>query len=152
MIGPAPTTGPASGRRRWVRTAVVVGAGYFVIGTIFATLAKSAVADPGRVAWRLTAWLVCAALYAAHIAFEHWRLGSGARSMAMHAALAVAVGGFALAVAGLVHSLQVGAHREASWLLALVLWPLVTAVPAFLVALVAGAVLARFRRSPQPQR
>jgi hypothetical protein len=148
MSAAAQTTAAGPGRRPWLRTAILVGAGYFVIGMVFATLPRSVISDHGRVAWRLTAWLVSAALYAAHIAYEHWRLGNAARSMAMHVAIAVAVGGLGLAVAGFVNSLLIASHREASWLLALLLWPLVTALPAFLVALVAGAVLARFRRSP----
>jgi hypothetical protein len=42
------------------------------------------------------------------------------------------------------HSLMTGAALRPVWLLALVVWPAGTAVPAFLVALVAAATLRHF--------
>jgi hypothetical protein len=68
--------------------------------------------------------------------------------MAWHTALGVALGGFGLAVAGAIYSLSTTTANWTAWLLALIAWPLVTAVPAFLVALVAGAVLTRLGRGP----
>jgi hypothetical protein len=62
----------------------------------------------------------------------------------LHAAVAVAVGAFGLAVMGMIHALPTG--PVARWLVALVAWPAFTAVPAFLVALVSGMVLARASR------
>lgn len=66
-----------------------------------------------------------------------------------YVALAVAIGAFGLAVAGMVRSLPTGSGVRPLWLLALVLWPAVTAVPAFLVAWIAGAALTRFPRRPE---
>jgi hypothetical protein len=94
--------------------------------------------------WRLAAWVVSAAVYAAHIGYEHFRLGNSPRATALHAALAVAVGAFLLAVAATVRAVTVPSHAPyRQYLLALVAWPLVTAVPAFLVALAVAALLAR---------
>ena len=128
-------------RLGWVRAALLVGVVYLLIGRVFALPV-----DQVR-AWRLAAWLVSGAAYAAHIGYEHLRLRSSPRVTASHAALGVAIGAIALAVAGMVHALSTGSVIGPAWLLALVAWPLVTAVPAFLVALVAGTVLARLSRT-----
>jgi hypothetical protein len=87
--------------------------------------------------------MVSGVAYAAHIGYEHFKLCSSPRSTAVHVAVAVAIGAFALAAAGMIHSLSTASTIRPVWLLALVIWPAVTAVPAFLGALVAGAVLQR---------
>ena len=129
-----------SHRQPWIRAALLLGLTYFLVGRGFAAPASHV-----RV-WRLAAWLVSGALFAAHIAYEHFRLRHAPRSTALHAALAVALGAFGLAVAGALHALLTTSTLRLSWLLAFVVWPLATAVPAFLVALVAGAVLAHLPR------
>ena len=131
----------ASHRQAWVRAALLLGVVYFLIGRVFALPA-----DHVRV-WRLAAWLVSGVAYAAHIGYEHFRLRNSPRLTALHAALAVAIGAIGLALAGMIHSVSTASAIRPAWLLALVIWPAVTAVPAFLVALVAGTVLARVRRS-----
>jgi len=131
----------ASPRQAWVRAALVLGVVYFLIGRVF-TLP----ADHVRV-WRLAAWMVSGGVYAAHIGYEHFRLRNSPRLTALHVAVAVAIGAFALAVAGMIHSLSTASTIRPAWLLALVLWPAFTAVPAFIGALVAGAVLSRLPRS-----
>lgn len=131
----------ASGRRAWVRAALLVGVAYFLIGRGF-TL------PPGPVrAWRLAAWLVSGGAYAAHIAYEHFRLRSSPRLAALHVALAVAIGAIGLAVAGMIQSLSTISAIRPEWLLALVIWPAVTAIPAFLGAFLAGWVLGLLPRS-----
>jgi hypothetical protein len=127
-------------RLEWVPASLIVGVVYFLIGKGF-TLLSSHVA-----AWRLAAWVVSGGAYAAHIAYEHVRLRNPPGSAALHVALAVAIGAFALAVAGMIHSLSTASAIRPAWSLALVIWPAVTAVPAFLGALVAGALLARLGR------
>ena len=57
-------------------------------------------------------------------------------------------GAFALAAAGMVRTLAVESAIRPRWFLALVAWPLVTALPAFLVAIVTATVLRRLRPSP----
>lgn len=132
-----------SGRKPWIRAVILVGVVYFVVGFVFATLANPSVSDHVRV-WRLAAWGASAAVYAAHIGYEHFRLNNSPPATALHAAMAVAVGAFLLAVSATVHAVMVPSHAPYwRFLLALVLWPIVTALPAFLVAPVAGAVLAR---------
>jgi len=118
---------------------------YVVIGIVFGVLAKSGDANHVRL-WRLAAWVASAAVAAAHIGYEHYRLGSSPRPTALHAAGAVALGAFGLAVAANVHWLFAETHGQRSPLLALPVWPVITAIPAFLVALAVGAVLGRFSR------
>lgn len=131
----------ASPRQAWFRAALLLGVVYFVIGRLFALPT-----DNVHV-WRLAAWLVSGVAYAAHIAHEQFRLRNPPRLAALHAALAAAIGAIALAVAGMIHSLSTPSGMRPAWLLALIVWPAVTAIPAFLGALVATTVLTRFSRS-----
>ena len=128
--------------RSWVRALLLVAVAYAAIGIVFARLAVDA--NHVRV-WRLAAWLASAVVAAAHIWYEQYRLGSAPRPTALHAAGAVALGAFGLALAANVHWLFAGTHGQRPPLLALPVWPVVTAVPAFLAALAIAAVLARFR-------
>ena len=129
--------------RSWVRALLLVGVAYAAIGIVFAALAGDA--HHVRV-WRLAAWVASAVVAAAHMWYEHYRLGSSPRPTALHAAGAVALGAFGLALAANVHWLFAGTHGQRPPLLALPVWPVVTALPAFLAALAIAAVLARFRR------
>ena len=94
--------------------------------------------------------MVSAVAYAAHIGYEHFRIRSSPRSTALHVAFGAAVGAFGLAVAAIVHSLLTGTGTGTGNLrllrIALLIWPLITGVPAFVVALVLSAVLARVPR------
>src|SRR3989442_14391874 len=103
-----------------------------------------------RVTWRLLAFLVSGVVFAIHIRYEHIRLGRSPRITASHAALAVALGAFLLAVAATVHAVMVPSHAP-YWrhLLALVAWALLTASPVFGVAHVCAAGLGPWRRSRQ---
>ena len=122
----------------WIRAALLLGALYLVVGRLFAAPATYVQE------WRLAAWMVCGVAFAAHIAYEHFRLRHSPLLVASHAALAVALGALLLALAGMINSLWTRSALRPIWLLALVLWPAFTAVPAFFVALAAGAILARF--------
>ena len=123
---------------------IPVALAYMTIGIVFAALAKSADADHVG-PWRLAAWVASAVVYAAHIWNEH-RVASPPRPAALHVAAAVTLGAFGLALAANIHSLSIATHSQHSLLLALVAWPAITALPAFLAALVVAGVLARFAR------
>ena len=124
-------------RTAWLRTAILVGLAYFLVGRLFAVPGEHARA------WRLAAWAVSGIIYAMHFRYELVSLRNPPRVLALHLAVAVAIGAFALAFALTIRSVAVHGSLEAKWLLALVLFPLVTALPAFLVALVAAVALAR---------
>ena len=95
--------------------------------------------------WRLAAWLICIVAFAIHIWLEHFRLRNSPRRTALNAALSVALGAFGLAVAANIHALKTGTGNQRLLLLALVLWPMITGVPAFVMALIVAAGLARLR-------
>ena len=128
-----------SPRQSWVRTAVLLGIGYALVGIAFAVPATH------MQAWRLAAWVVSAAGYAAHIAHERFRRQNSPGVAALHVAFAVAVGAFGLAVSANIHSLSTGSTSQHRTLLLLAfgIWPLITALPAFLVAYGTNIVLAR---------
>jgi len=106
---------------------ILVAVAYAVIGIVFPVLG-----------WRLAAWVASAV--------EHYRLDSPPRPTALHAAGAVALGAFGLALAANVHWLFAETRGPRPPLLALPVWPVITAIPAFLAALAAAAALARFSR------
>ena len=126
-------------RQQYARVVVLVGVMYALIGVVFAWPATHV-----RV-WRLAAWLVSAAAYAAHIGYERFGLRNVPPRAAWHVALAVALGAFGLAVAATIHSLSVvSTHQHRRLLLvALVVWPIMTGLPAYLVGLGVSEVLAR---------
>lgn len=125
--------------------ALIIGAWYFIVGY------GSAVLDPSvppqmRFAWRLGAWIACAVAYSAHIVYLQFKFRKPPLVTAVHAAMAVAVGAFLLAVAAAVHAAMVAAHAPYwQFLIALIVWPTITACPAFVVALSVAWLLARFR-------
>jgi hypothetical protein len=135
----------ASGRRSWVRAVLVVAVAYVVIGIVFAALDDSPDAAVVRL-WRLAAWAASAVVAAAHIWYGQSRLDSPPLRTAWHAAAAVALGAFGLALAANVHWLLAETRGPHPPFLALPLWPLITAVPAFPLALAGAAVLAHFKR------
>ena len=134
-----------SPRQSWVPVAVLLGIGYALVGIVFAVPASHVQA------WRLAAWVVSAIGYGAHIAYERVRLQHSPGPAALHVAVAVALGAFGLAIGANVHSLSIEStdqHRQLL-LLALGIWPIMTALPAFLVALGTNVVLARALGSAQ---
>ena len=127
-----------SSQQPWIRVIVILGIAYAFVGIVFAMPASHAKV------WRVAAWVVSAIAYAAHICYERFRFRNRPRSAALHVALGVALGSFGMAVGANIHLLSVGSTNEQRrlLLLALGLWPIITALPAFLVALVASWVLA----------
>lgn len=131
----------SSNRQRWFGAAIFVGASYFAIGIASANLANGAASDSMRFIWRLSAFIGSAVVIAAHVWYEHFRLNNLARPTAWHTSVAVALGGFAFAFAANIHDLGSAAGHRPRMLIALATWPLLTGVPAFIVAMVVGAVL-----------
>lgn len=138
---------------RWLRIAMLFAFVYPVVGIVFAALANPSASHGLRISWRLAAWLVSAAAFAAHLGYEHIRLGSSPSRAALHVSMAVALGAFALAVWVNIQHWDAASHRSSLAPWALVAFPAVTGIPAFVVAWVAAAVLVRTRRrSPnEPQ-
>ena len=123
---------------------LLAGVAYVVIGVVFARL--PAATHQTLVLWRLAAWGVSGLVYAAQIGYLRLRAGRSTLVTAWQAALAAAIGAFGLAVVGPARMALLGEARGPAWILALLLWPLITGVPAFLVAYVTATVLARLAR------
>jgi hypothetical protein len=136
-----------SRQSRWYRWVILVGVLYLVVGLTFGALAGIS-SNRMRVAWRLSAWLTSGAAFLAHIWHEHFRLRHSPATIAMHASLAAGLGAFGLAVAANIHAQRSGSTHQGALALALVAWPILTAVPAFVVALGAAALLTLRRRGP----
>jgi len=129
-----------SASKPWIGAALLVGVLYLVVGIVFGELASR---PPSPRFWRLAAWVVSAMAFAAHIGYERFRLRHAPVAAALHASLAVAFGAFGLAAAATIRSAVTGTGNLRLLALALVAWPVLAAVPAFLVALAAGALVAR---------
>ena len=130
-----------SGRQRWLSKAMLVGVFYLAVGIASAALAGAAASNQIRSSWRMSAFVISGVVFAAHIAYGHFRLRHTARPTAWHASVAVAFGAFALALVANIHDLGSASGYRPRMLIALVAWPLLTAVPAFIVALVVAAVM-----------
>ena len=129
----------------WLPAALLVALVYPAVGIGFAFLDSSA--GPSRVRfWRLAAWVVSAIVFVAHLVYEQRRNSSPLRP-ALHVSIAVALGAFFLAVWVLVHGRVTNAPQSALAPLALVLFPLLTGLPAFAIALVAAGLGSKLRRT-----
>jgi hypothetical protein len=137
----------ASGNYQWLRAVIAFGMVYLVVGVAFPNPSAS---NELQFIWRLAAWLICAVAFAIHIGFEHVRLRNSPRRTALHAAMSVALGAFALAAAANIHARTAGTGNRRLLALALMIWPVMTGVPAFVVALVAATGLARVRPNDKP--
>jgi len=135
----------APDRQPWVRVAVLLGLAYFVINFAFGTFAGWSAAH--SITWNRLAFLSCAVAFAVHIGYEHFRLRNSPRRTASHVSIAVAQGAFALALAGNIHDLGSASGYRPRMLIALVAWPFLTAVPAFIVALLMAAGLTLSKKS-----
>ncbi len=130
-------------RGRWLGPAILAAVLYVVFGVGFGALAGQAATHRMVEAWRLAAWAASAIVFGAQILYEVSRRRASSPSTALHASGAAAAGAFGLAVAAVVHS---GWGSLGRLKLALILWPVITAVPAFVVALAAAAILIRLRK------
>jgi hypothetical protein len=131
---------------RWLRAMILVGAIYLVASLGFGALAGAAGSHQMRVAWRLAAWATSAVAFGAHIWYEHFTLRSSTRRTALHVAMSAALGAFGLALAANVHARAANTGSPRALAIALVAWPVLVGLPAFLVALTAAAGLTVVRR------
>jgi hypothetical protein len=132
-------------RQRWFSIVILVGVLYSAVGIASAALAGAAASNQMRFFWRLSAFVISAVVLAAHISYEHFRLHNTAWKTAWHVSVAVAFGAFGLAIVANIHDLGSASGYRPRLLIAFVAWPLLTAVPAFIVALVVAAGLGVIR-------
>jgi len=130
----------ASGKYQWLRAVIFFAMVYLIVGVAFPNPPTS---NKMQLIWRLAAWLTCAVAFAIHIGLAYFRFGNAPRRTALHAAVSVALGAFALAAAANIHAMTAGTGDQRLLALALVIWPVITGVPAFVIAFIAATVLAK---------
>jgi hypothetical protein len=132
--------------RGWIGRALLIALFYAIAGVGLGALAGAAGSHQMVVAWRLAAWVLSAIAFAAHIWIDGVRYGFSCAQTAYHAALASGLGAFALGAGALYHSHRVqNAHPFPP--LAMVVWLIMTAIPAFVVAYGVASVFRRYGRS-----
>src|SRR5262245_19920050 len=123
-------------RKSGVSATILFGIFYAAVGIVLALPTTNVRA------WRLAAWSLSALLIISHISYEQLKLRSAPRALAIHVATAVGIGALLLAVSALVHSVVAPpSYSRWKFALALVVWPIITGLPAFLCALVIALVL-----------
>ena len=119
------------------------GDAYGPAGVVYAAIGVGFAAPTTHVQfWRLAAWVVAAVVFAVQIGYEHVALRGRPIALAWHTAVGAAVGALGLAIFGPLRS-HWGTPTVRLALIVLVAWPVITGLPAFLVAFVTGSVLRR---------
>jgi len=145
-------TATCSERRFWWRASIgrpvrvlvlLVALAYPIVGVLTGAAAQSAPSLSARTAWRLAGWVLSFIVFASHVVYEHRRSSSGTTAAALRVAGAVAIGAFVLAAVGPVRSHWATDRFWRVSVLSLALWPAITGMPAFLVALLAGLIHGR---------
>ena len=137
-----------SERHNWLRAAALTGLVYVVVGLVASALARSASSVHVGTVWWLAAWSISAVAFATHIGYER-RFRQTAPSTALRVSAGVALATFVLATTAVIRQLT-GSPFRGRMLLAFAVWPLLTGVVSFLVALAVVAVLTRLtRRAPE---
>lgn len=113
---------------------------YIVVGLVFAQFAAHSTFAGVRF-WRLAAWIVSAIVFGTHIQYERVTAGRSRFDTGFHAAIAAALGAFGLALAAILHRHAVGLPGSGLLGLALILWPVMTFFPAFLVGIAAATIM-----------
>ena len=136
--------------RRWLHTILIIGAIYCIDGIVFGMFAGWSKSQTMVFIWRLAAWLTCALLFAGHIWYEYFRFSNSPRKTALYTSSAAAVGAFGLAVAANIHSQFVTSANQILLALSLIIWPILTAVPAFIIVFVITSILQHFHKRELP--
>jgi hypothetical protein len=130
----------------WLTT-IAVGVAYLIVGLVLGALAGAAGSQQTRVVWRFAAWIVSGILFAWQILYELFSRRRSSPTTALHVSMSAALGAFGLAAAANVHARMAAAGNPRALALALVAWPLLCGVPAFLVALTVATGLTFVKRS-----
>ena len=138
---------PATRSSPWIRTTLMVAAGYALIG--LATIAVTRAAGGAGVGAlvrlvRALSWLLSALLFLTHIVWENRSRRKLALS-AWHTSAAVAVATLLLALMATARQVQAGNTRPAVFV-AIAVWPILTGLVSFAVGLGVLAVLRLARR------
>jgi len=127
-----------------VWTSLLAGAGYIVASTTPPVVAGMSPRPLPAQWWRIAAWVLSLVVFAWHLAAER-RLRTQPFRAAMYVAFAVALGAAGVAALGPLRAHWGEPTRLRLILLSVVAWPLLTGIPAFLVALLGRVLLDRAR-------
>jgi hypothetical protein len=130
----------------WLTT-IGVGLVYVIVGLAFGARAGAAGTQQMLVLWRYAAWIVSGIFFGGQILYELYSRGRSPRAAALVASASAALGAFGLALAANVHAHTNATGNYRALSVALVAWPLLCSVPAFLVALSVATGLKFVRRS-----
>lgn len=124
---------------------------YILIG-LAGGLAASAASPRQVMAWRLAAWVLSLLTFLGHVAFLRLRRSGRLARAATQVAMSVAIAACVLALAGPVRSHwgQSGIGRVAA--LSVILWPVLTGIPAFGFAYVIGSIIDHANREATGQK
>ena len=125
-----------------------IGLLYAAIGFVTGELSQSAGSPQWQNLWRLSAWPLSLLVFVCHFALERLKLSNPTLRTARNVAIAAGLGGLLLAVVGPVRTHWGEADFGRATVLSVVLWPLLTGIPAFLLGWIGGWVVDRFRRLP----
>lgn len=131
----------------WLGRALRYAVIYCAVGVLFAVFASHSTSFGARF-WRLAAWVVSAIAFGTHIHHERVTDGRTSFASALHAATASALGAFGLALGAIVHRHAAGLARSGLLSAALILWPVITFIPALLVGMAAATLMRP--RAPAP--
>jgi hypothetical protein len=126
-----------------LRMVIVAAVGYVVVGLATATLAGGAATAHATTIWRLAGWLISLAIFASHLAASRRDRRASVPLGAFSVALAVALGAFVLAALGPVRTHWNDPHLGRVAVLSLVVWPVLTGLPAYAAALLGGHLIER---------
>src|SRR5260370_29464060 len=130
-----------AGGSTWLRSVLLIGIVYMVVGIVTAHFATSASSIQVRNLWRLTAWVLSLLVFLGHVAHERLRAGNSTKKAALHAAAAVALGAFVLAAVGPVRGYWDASNFWREAVLSLALWPFFTGFPDVLTDLIPASTL-----------
>jgi hypothetical protein len=131
------------GRSRGVVAALLVGAIYTALGVAASAVGGASASGRLGLLARWATFALSGIAFLAHAVHEARAKGAGVTRTGLRSALAAAIGGLGLAVAANLHELTSRAAFRPRMLVALVAWPLLTAIPAFLGAVLLAALFGR---------
>lgn len=131
--------------RRWLPAALLAALAYIVAGFAVFVLVQRMPEHVGLI--RKGLLLLCLVPFALHLTWEHTRLGSAMVPASLHTALAAALGAFFFALSAVISVHLTGTGNLHALLFSLVIWPVATFVPAFLLSLAIYAAVRLARRT-----
>ena len=124
---------------------ILFGLIYLVIGIMSALITNPMESTGIQTALRLLALVLAIAVFVIHIRLELFQSNNSVLKVSLNAAIATALGTFLLAVLANIYSILTAADNKNSLPLALIAWPAVTGLLAFLGGYVIAKIFSIIR-------